>query len=70
MIDRLDPDRCNDCGLCLEICPSDVFRRVPPGGRFIIAFPDDCQTCFTCELDCPQGAIHIAPRRKPRPQAW
>ena len=70
MIDRLVRERCNDCGLCLEVCPSDVFRRAPPDGHVRIAFPGDCQTCFTCEIDCPRDAIHVDPFREARPQAW
>jgi NAD-dependent dihydropyrimidine dehydrogenase PreA subunit len=70
MIDRLDRERCNDCGLCLAVCPSDVFRRRPSDGHVVIAFADDCQTCFTCELDCPRAALHVDPLRRARPQAW
>ncbi len=70
MIERLDETRCNRCGRCLEICPNDVFRREPASGRYRIAWPDDCETCFDCELECPTGAIRVGPLRKPRVQAW
>jgi len=74
MIESLDQNKCNGCGICIEICPMDVFRlstRVDvttstPRGYPVrrssaqIAFTEDCMTCFTCELKCPAGAIFVA----------
>jgi len=70
MIERLDEQRCTGCGICLVVCPSDVFRREPGSKRYVIAYRDDCQTCFNCEIECPEAAIFVAPWRKARPQAW
>jgi NAD-dependent dihydropyrimidine dehydrogenase PreA subunit len=70
MIETLDQNECNQCGFCLEVCPSDVFRRDPMTGQYHIAYRDDCQTCFNCELECPERAIRVGIDRKPRPQAW
>lgn len=70
MIEALDQERCNRCGYCLEVCPSDVFRHDPVTGRYFIGYRPDCQTCFTCELECPKDAVRVGPLRKPRPQAW
>jgi ferredoxin len=35
----------------------------------VIARPDDCQTCFMCELYCPADAIYVAPDCDPGPPA-
>lgn len=51
-------DRCDGCGICVDICPDDVFRM--KDGKAIIAYPDDCDTCFLCETDCPRGAIVVS----------
>ncbi len=56
--------------ICFEICPCDVFRKVDGRRLFRIAYQGDCQTCFACELDCPEDAIDVDPMRKARFQAW
>lgn len=70
MIDTLDEERCTGCNICFDICPCDVFRPIPEQRLVRIAYRDDCQTCFACELDCPEDAISVGPLRKPRVQAW
>lgn len=70
MIETLDETKCNGCGLCMQVCPSDVFREDPASGRYRIVHGGDCQTCFSCELDCPERAIHVGPLRRARVQAW
>jgi len=70
MIEILDSEKCDQCGICLLVCPMDVFRRVPDSGAFRIAYRDDCMTCYDCELECPRGAIDVQPFHKPRVQAF
>ncbi len=69
MIALLLTDRCTGCQRCVEVCPRQVFdpgvsmpsdspaSRPPP----LIARPDDCQTCFACELYCPADALYVEP---------
>lgn len=70
MIERIAEEKCIGCDICVDICPCDVFRCLPDQELVRIAYPDDCQTCFACELDCPVDAIYVSPMRKPRVQAW
>jgi len=70
MIDTLDEELCTGCNICLDVCPCDVFRPVPERRLVRITYRDDCQTCFTCELDCPEDAISVGPLRNSRVQAW
>ena len=70
MIDSIDEQKCSGCEICFNVCPCDVFRLLPEKRLVRIAYADDCQTCFACELDCPEGAIYVGPMRKPRLQAW
>ena len=70
MIESLDIKKCIGCGACQEVCPMDVFRLIEEEGHSSIAYRDDCQTCYTCELECPVSAIRVDPWRKKRAQAW
>jgi len=60
MIEVVSESRCIHCNACVVACPDNVFDAVahaPP----VIARPDDCQTCFLCELYCPVDALYVSP---------
>jgi NAD-dependent dihydropyrimidine dehydrogenase PreA subunit len=71
MIDQVDDKKCNGCGVCVEICPMDVLRMktdvdITSEKKWLsqksiayIAYRNDCMTCYTCELQCPTGAIDV-----------
>ena len=42
------------------MCIRDRFEAVP-GDTRRAARQDDCQTCFMCELYCPEDALYVAP---------
>jgi adenylylsulfate reductase subunit B len=56
----IDKNRCITCGICVNICPQDVFfgskkKRVPK-----VTYPEECWHCNACVLDCPkEGAIKL-----------
>lgn len=60
MISKIDQIKCTGCGICVEVCVMDVLRVDPMTGRAYIAYPEDCQLCYQCELECPDGAIEVA----------
>lgn len=66
-IRRIDYEQCNQCGICIDICPMDVLR-VRPGeaGLPMIKYLRDCMNCFLCERICPVGAIVCTPFRERR----
>jgi NAD-dependent dihydropyrimidine dehydrogenase PreA subunit len=59
MIELVVKARCTECGLCVKVCPTNVFDLVE--GRPVIARQEDCQTCFMCELYCTADALYVAP---------
>ena len=57
----IDPELCNGCNRCVEVCRTDVLvpnpeKRKPP----IVLYPDECWFCGCCVADCPvPGAIKM-----------
>lgn len=60
MIELISASQCTGCNICVTACPTNVFDAVP-GGVPVIARQGDCQTCFMCELYCPEDALFVAP---------
>lgn len=60
MIELVSESRCIKCNICVNICPTNVFDRVPDAPP-AIARQSDCQTCYMCELYCPVDALYVAP---------
>lgn len=59
MIEVIDAERCTSCNICVSVCPTNVFDKtddIP-----VIARQGDCQTCFLCELYCPEDALFVSP---------
>ncbi len=56
-----DPEICNGCNRCIEVCQVDILIPNPKKGGFpVIAFPGECWYCGCCVAECPlPGAIHL-----------
>ena len=57
---RIDTDKCVGCGICIEICPLDVFYISEDKKKSVIAYPECCQSCGQCYLYCPTGSLGIS----------
>lgn len=53
----IDLQRCDGCGVCVEVCPHDALGMM--GGKAVIVNPDACQYDAACEERCPKGAIGL-----------
>ncbi len=54
---EFDRDACNNCGMCITVCPHGVFAE---DGRAVrLADPDACMECGACALNCSQEAIRV-----------
>ncbi|MCK9363088.1 MAG: ferredoxin family protein [Syntrophales bacterium] len=69
MIRKIDEKACVGCALCAMLCPGDVIV-MDKSGKARAKYPEDCWTCFSCEMACPVKAIDVHPFRRPRPMAW
>ena len=59
-IERIDPELCNGCGICVDSCMVDVIRMDEEGKKAIARYPEDCTGCTFCEQDCPENAISLS----------
>ena len=50
----LRPDRCNQCGKCLAVCPNDAIRV---GDSYILIDWHACDRCSACVEACDRNAI-------------
>ncbi len=70
-IRKIDYRLCSACGICVDICPMDVIRMDKETKKPFIKYLRDCQSCFLCELECPEGAIYVSPEKERRiPLPW
>lgn len=52
-----DASLCIGCGLCVEVCPHNVFRMTDH--RAEILYRDKCMECGACALNCAPGALSV-----------
>ena len=61
---KLEAGKCTGCGMCMEVCPHNVFSRESgvsglEGRRAVIAARDRCMECGACEKNCASGALSV-----------
>jgi NAD-dependent dihydropyrimidine dehydrogenase PreA subunit len=54
---QMDLKKCTGCGMCLEVCPHDVFKM--NGKSAGIVHRDSCMECGACSRNCPVGAVTV-----------
>jgi len=56
-----DPEVCNGCNQCIEVCQVDLLAPNPiKGNPPIVLYPDECWYGGSCVAVCPlQGAIQL-----------
>jgi NAD-dependent dihydropyrimidine dehydrogenase PreA subunit len=54
----LDVEKCNGCGICLEVCPHPVFAL--NDHKVAIQDLDACMECGACALNCPTEALTVS----------
>ena len=51
--------RCDGCGHCVDICPSDIMHIDRTYRRAYNIEPNFCWECYSCVKACPQNAIDV-----------
>lgn len=51
--------RCDGCGECVDICPSDIMHIDRTYRRAFNIEPNFCWECYSCVKACPQHAIDV-----------
>ena len=56
----IDDKKCTACGICVDMCPQDVFFDSKEGEIPVVAYPEECWHCDACVLECPvEGAVRL-----------
>ncbi len=54
---QLDSEKCNGCGMCVQVCPHEVFAL--HDRKSVIDDRDACMECGACALNCAPGALTV-----------
>lgn len=57
--DQYEMTNCNQCGLCIDLCPVQAIRRLPSG--VVVVDRNTCVGCQSCVAFCPNNAMRRAP---------
>ena len=53
----VDPDKCEGCEECVEVCPTDVFEM--ESDKSVPVNAEECLGCESCIEVCDQEAITV-----------
>ena len=55
----IDPEKCNGCGECVDLCSEDVFYGSKRGEIPTVTYPKECTHFSGCVYICPEEAIRL-----------
>lgn len=57
---RVDLNKCVGCRRCVDVCPLDVFYFDLEARKSVLAYPECCQNCGQCYVNCPTRSIGMS----------
>jgi ferredoxin len=54
---KLFEELCNGCGMCIKVCPHDVFELSEKKAHIVKM--NYCMECGACAINCPEIAISV-----------
>ncbi len=54
---ELYEDKCTNCGICIDVCPHNVFEMVEK--KLTVVDKDACMECGACKVNCPFLALEV-----------
>lgn len=54
---KFDPEKCTNCGMCLRVCPHNVFAI--ENGKISVVDRDSCMECGACAKNCASSAVYV-----------
>lgn len=58
LVYKVDPSACTNCGLCIEVCPTEAISEMEVEGKLVAVIdPSLCIGCGLCSEVCPVEAI-------------
>ena len=61
---KVDYDKCNSCGICIDSCPKDNLSIEETDDGQHVVFGPNCTFCMRCFNICPQNAIIVMERSR------
>lgn len=52
---KVDMEKCNGCGSCVQVCPMDAIKV--ENDKAVVG--DECVECGACVGECPREALSL-----------
>lgn len=57
---RIDLNKCVGCESCVGVCPMDVFYFDHAAHKSVLTYPENCQSCGQCFVNCKGRSLGIS----------